>query len=150
MTPRELEILQTIYQLGGQCSLQAISRKTGLSVDYCFLISKVLLKINYISQIRKNIFILTSQGKILTERQDNLKTSQAPTLMEIAHNIGSQIELPSSTVPKIRLDYREFSQLSSYIVQPNFKRSKMAKREEVKEIQKNIKRLTFINSTTKI
>ena len=108
------------------------------------------MKINYINQIGKNIFILTSQGKILTERQDNLKTSQAPTLMEIAHNIGSQIELPSSTVPKIRLDYREFSQLSSYIVQPNFKRSKMAKREEVKEIQKNIKRLTFINSTTKI
>lgn len=150
MTPRELEILQTIYQLGGQCSLQAISRKTGLSVDYCLLISKVLLKINYINQIRKNIFILTSQGKTLTERRDNLKTSQALTLTEIAHNIGCQTELPSSSVPKIHIDYRGFSQPSSYIVQHNFKRSKMAKREEVKEIQKNIKRLTFINSAAKI
>ena len=150
MTPRELEILQTVYQLGGQCSLQAISRKTGLSVDYCLLISKALLKANYINQIGKNIFILTSQGKRLTERQDNLKTSQAPTLMEVAHNLGSQIELPSSSVPKIHLDYGGFSQPSAYIVQPIFKRSKIAKRAEVKEIQRNIKRLKFINSTAKI
>lgn len=69
MTSRELEILNTIYRLGGQCSGRIISKETGLSPDYAFLIAKGLLKRKLIKKIANNVFILTAKGKSFLEHK---------------------------------------------------------------------------------
>ena len=69
MTSRELEILNIIYRLGCQCSMRLISKETGLSPDYVFLITKKLIDQKLIKKIANNVFILTANGRSFLERK---------------------------------------------------------------------------------
>lgn len=88
MTPRELEILHTVYQLGGQCSMRAISRKTGLSLDYSYVLFHALLRQHLLAQTASCLFALTAQGRLVVERRSKRGETAGLDLAEAARLVN--------------------------------------------------------------
>lgn len=147
MTPRELEVLHAIYRLGGQCSIQKISKEVGLSSDYTFLISKGLLKQSIIKKIAKNVFILTTSGRSFLEHvRDGSEEKKTPTLIEVSRSLDNGVESPSFD-PEIRFINKEFTSNELYPVEHNLSRDITTQVADARSIQKSIRRLTFVNRT---
>ncbi len=88
MTSRELEILNTIEQLGGQVSLRAISKKTGLSIDYSHELSHALLRQHLLEQTASQLLVLTSQGRLVVERRSRRGETAGLGLAEVSRLIN--------------------------------------------------------------
>lgn len=146
MTSRELEILYTIYQLGGQCSMRKISQETGLSPDYTFLISKVLLNRKLIKKTAHNVFILTMSGKSLFKhlRDGSEGRKKTPTLIKVSHSFSGGVE-PPTFKPEIHFINKEFMSEEPRIIEHNLSKCPITEVVDAKLIQKSIKRLTFVN-----
>lgn len=156
MTSRELETLNIIYRLGGQCSTQMVSKETGLSSDYTFLISQELLNQKLIKKTANNIFILTASGRSLLGRsRDALEgKKKTPTLIEVSRSFGSGVK-PASFEPEISFINPEaipsgcygagkgFAVGESALVEHNLSKSQVAEKADAQSIQKSIKRLIF-------
>ena len=146
MTSRELEILNIIYQLGGRCSMRIISKETGLSTDYTFLISKGLLNRKLIKKTANNVFILTISGKSLLERSRDGSEGKKkiPTLIEVSRSFGSEVESPSFE-PEINFINREFMSEQSRLTDHNLGKGQITEVADAQSIQKSLKRLTFVS-----
>ena len=146
MTPRELEILNIIYRLGNQCSLRIISKETGLSTDYSFLISKGLLNQRLIKKTANNVFILTTSGKSLFERlrDGSEEKKKRPTLIEISSSFGSKVE-PPSFEPEISFIDKGFVAGEPVITEHNLDKGLTTEVANARSVQKSIRRLTFVN-----
>jgi len=70
--------------------MRLISKETGLSPDYAFLIAKKLLGQKLIKKIANNIFILTANGRSLLERRRGSleRKIKPPALLTVSHNLG--------------------------------------------------------------
>ena len=88
MTSRELEILNTIEQLGGQASRRAISKKTGLSLDYSQVLSQALLRQHLLAQTASRLFALTAQGRLVVERRSKGRETAGLGLAEVSRLIN--------------------------------------------------------------
>jgi predicted transcriptional regulator len=151
MTPRELEILHTIYRLGGQCSIRKMSKEVSLSSDYTFLISTGLLKQKLIKKIANNVFILTASGMSFLEHLRNgSQEKKTPILIEVSRSFDSGVEVPSFD-PEIHFINPEAIPSGCYgagkelIVEHNLGRDPITQVADARSIQKSIKRLTFVN-----
>lgn len=145
MTSRELEILNTIYQLGGQAVLRIISKGTGLSSDYIYLISRELLKRKLIGLIANNIFVLTAKGKLFLERsRSNQKERMGSSLREVALSFGRQSK-PLSSALEVSFINQEMVSEPSYLLEHNLGRSQTIESTSARAVQASIKRLTTVN-----
>jgi hypothetical protein len=143
MTSRESEILTTIYQLGGRCSIRTISKKTGLSPDYSYLISKGLLMRKLMKRIATNIFVLTPKGKMVLERSRNdAGEANVSTLAEIALGFNDRNKTSSSEIKFIN---KKLPSEQPCLIEHNLNRSQITERANARQIAINIKRLTFTN-----
>ena len=88
MTSRELEILNTIEQLGGQASRRAISKKTGLSLDYSQVLSQALLRQHLLARTARQLFALTVQGRLAIERRERVGETAGLDLAEVSRLIN--------------------------------------------------------------
>lgn len=138
MTSRELEILDIIYQIGGQCSLRLISKETGLSSEYAFLIAKGLLKQKLIKKIANNVFILTAKGGSFLEHRT------PPTLIAVSRGFGNKIELPAFE-PETHFMSRKFMAEQPCLTEHNLDKDPTTEVADARSIQKSLKRLIFIN-----
>ncbi len=146
MTSRELEILNTIYRLGGQCSGRKISKEAGLSPDYTFLISKGLLNQKLIKKTANNVFILTTSGRSLLERSRNdPEMKKIPTLIEVSRSFGSKVE-PPFFKPEISFIKREFMSEQPHLTEHNLGKGQITEVADAQLIQKSLKRLTHQRS----
>lgn len=142
MTSRELEILNIIYRLGGQCSGRKISKEAGLSPDYTFLISKGLRNRKLIKKIANNVFVLTNNGRSLLENsRDGSKEKKTPTLIEVSCSFCSAVE-PPSFEPEISFTSREFMSEQPHLTEHNLDKGQITEMTDAQSIQKSIKRLT--------
>ena len=150
MTPRELEILHTIYRLGGQCSIRKMSKEVGLSSNYTFLISKGLLKQRLIKKIANSVLILTTGGRSFLEhsRDGSEGKKKTPTLIAVSRSFGNEVEL-SSFEPEIHFINPEAIPSGRYGAgkkfEHNLSRDITTQVADARSIQKSIKRLTFVN-----
>ncbi len=145
MTSRELEILNIIYQVGGQCSTRKISKEMNLSPDYAFLISKGLLKQKLIKKTANNVFILTINGRSLLERSSGgSEEKKTPTLVEVSRSFDSKND-PPSLDPEIHFINRELTPDQLYPIEHNLDKNQNTEVADARSIQKSIKRLTFVN-----
>ena len=144
MTSRELEILNIIYRLGGQCSGQKISKEASLSLDYTFLISKGLLNRKLINKTANNVFILTTSGRSLLEHSRDGSERKTPTLIEVSRSFGNEVETLSSE-PEINFINREFMSEQPHLIEHNLGKEQSTEVADAQSIQKSIKRLTFVN-----
>lgn len=145
MTSRELEILNTIYRLGGSGSLRMISKEMGLSSDYTFLISRELLTQKLVKKAAGNAFILTNSGRSLLESsRGGSGGKNTPTLIEVSHSFGSEVE-PPTFPPEIRFIKKEFMSEEPYLTEHNLDQGQITEVADARSIQKNIKRLTLAN-----
>lgn len=145
MTSRELEILNTIYRLGGQCSMRKITKETCLSSDYASLISKELLKQKLLKKTANNVFILTTSGRSLLERSRNgLEGGKNPTLIEVSRSFESKVKLPSFE-PEINFINREFISEQPRLIEHNLGKGQITEMADAQSIQKSLKRLTFVD-----
>ena len=143
MTSRELEILNTIYRLGGQCSMRKITKETCLSPDYASLISKELLKQKLLKKTANNVFILTTSGRSLLERsRDGLEGGKTPTLIEVSRSFESKVKLPSFE-PEINFINREFIPKQPRLIEHNLGKGQITEMADAQSIQKSLKRLTL-------
>lgn len=141
MTSRELEILNIIYRLGGQCSRRILSKETGLSSDYTFLISKGLLNQKLIKKTANNVFILSARGRLLLEqRGDQGSKKKTPTLIEVSRSFGTEVE-PPTFPPEIHFIKKEFMSERPYLTEHNLGKGQITEVADARSIQKNIKRL---------
>lgn len=165
MTPRESEILNIIYRLGGQCSLQVISKKTGLGFGYVFLISKGLLNQKLIKKTANNVFVLTISGRSLLEcsRDASEGKKKTPIFLGIPrsfgrssphliHRCGSEVE-PSSFEPEISFISPEaipsgchgvgkgFVIGQPYLTEHNLSKGQITEVADARSIQKSLRRL---------
>lgn len=145
MTSRELEILNIIYQSGGRASMRTISKKAGLSFGYTHLVSKALLVGNLIKQNGNNVFVLTSSGKSTLEKRHDSKQEKVPILVEVARSLDNQIEV-SPPVPEISFVNKELTP-QSYLMEHNLDKGQITEFADAGQIQKSIKRLTFVKKS---
>lgn len=133
MTSRELEIINTIYQSGGRCSIRAISKKIRVGYDYGYLILKALLKEKLVEKQGNNVFILTSEGKSLIKQSERAKEqvffkNQAmfsPSFSEEANFIKKDLKGQS--------------------IEHNFNKAEhIIETEDAEQIQTSVNRLTFV------
>ncbi len=89
MTPREMEVLQILHRLGGQCTIGAVSKKIGLSANYCYVLFKTLTKQALTREIANNVFMLTFRGQSLLEELKTSKGKSAADFPAIAVRVGS-------------------------------------------------------------
>jgi len=142
MTSRELEILNIIYRLGGQCSMRVISKETGLSSGYASLILGELLNQKLVKRTANNVFILTASGRSLLERsRDASEGKKIPTLIEVSRSFGREVESPSFE-PEISFINREFMSERPHLTEHNLDKGQITEKADAKSIQKSIKRLT--------
>ncbi|MCX6813529.1 MAG: hypothetical protein NTV77_03590 [Candidatus Azambacteria bacterium] len=145
MTSRELEILNTIYRLGGQCSMRKITKETCLSPDYASLISKELLKQKLLKKTANNVFILTTIGRSLLERsRDGSEGGKTPTLIEVSRSFENKVKLPSFE-PEINFINREFIPDQPRLIEHNLGKDQITEMADAQSIQKSLKRLTFVD-----
>lgn len=147
MTSRELEILNIIHRLGGQCSLRVISKEMGLSSDYAYLISKGLLNQKLIKKIANNILLLTLRGRSLLERsRDDLeKKRKTPILIEVSRSFGKEVETTPSFKPEISFINKGFAVGEPVLTEHNLGAAVVIEVANARLIQKSVKRLTFVN-----
>lgn len=101
MTPRELQIINTIYQLGGQASFGAISKKTGLSLEYSRELAKVLLRQRFLEQPTSRILVLTARGRsLVAERPATAAGTALLGLAEVASLVRRQTGLAPTLPPE--------------------------------------------------
>jgi len=141
MISRELEILNIIHRLGGQCSKRIISKEMRLSPDYIFLIAKKLLDRKLIKKIANNAFILTVGGRSFLERgrggsEGKTKTS---SLMAVSRSFDGGVELPSFN-PEIHF-INPAERLC--LVEHNLGKDLTIEVTDARSIQKSLKRLAF-------
>lgn len=127
MTSRELEILNIIYRLGGRCSMRLISKETGLSSDYAFLITKKLLDQKLIKKIANNVFILTANGRSFLEHKIHFINPEA--IPSGCHGAG-----------------REFMAGEPRFTEHNLGKGPTTEVADARSIQKILKRLTTAKS----
>lgn len=125
MTPRELEVLHTIYRLGGQCSIRKMSKEVSLSSDYTFLISTGLLKQKLIKRIANNVCILTTSGRLYLEHFINPEAIPSG-----CYGAGKEL-------------------MQGQLVKHNLSRGLTTQVADARSIQKSIRRLTFVNPVRK-
>jgi len=142
MTSRESEILNIIYQSGGQCSMRKISKETGLSPDYAFLVAKDLLKQKLIKKIANDVFILTSSGRLLLGRLRDSLERKIPTLIKVFRSFDTEVE-PPPFEPEIHFISREFMSEQPYLTEHNLGKGQITEMADAQSIQKSIKRLTI-------
>lgn len=144
MTSRELEILNSIHQSGGRCSLRKINKATGLSLDYAFLISKVLLKRGLIKKNGQNVFILTNSGRLLVDSsRDDLEESKPSTLIKVARSFGNEVKL-LLLEPEINFIKREFTREYPRLAEHNLSKGTIIEVANAGLIQKSIQRLSKV------
>ncbi len=145
MTSRESEILNIIYRSGSQCSMRKISKETGLSSDYAFLIAEGLLNQKLIKRTANDVFILTGSGRLLLGRlRDGSGRKKTPTLIEVSRSFGSEVE-PPFFEPEIHFISREFMSEQPYLIENNLGKGQITEKADARSIQKSLRRLTFVN-----
>jgi hypothetical protein len=144
MTPRELEILNTIYQSGGQCSVPTVGKKTALSPEYIRLISKELLKQKLVKKIGNNILVLTSSGRSFVEwRCGSQGSKKMLTLAEVAHSFGKEVQSPLVKA-EIAFVNEKFTVEQPRLIEYNLGKDLIIEVANGESIQTNIKRLTSV------
>lgn len=144
MTSRESEILNSIYLLGGRCSMRTISKETGLSSDYTSLVSGELLNKKLIRRTANNVFILTNSGRSLLEHARDGSERNIPILIEVSRSFVSEVE-PPSFGPEIHFVNKEFMSEQPCLTEHNLGKRQITEMADAQSIQKSLKRLTFVN-----
>ncbi len=135
--------------------MRKISKETGLSSDYAFLIAKGLLKQRLIKKIANDVFILTNSGRLLLGRlRDNSERKKVPTLIEVSRSFDREVEPPSFD-PEIHFISpeaipsgcygagREFTANQLYPIEHNLGKGQITEKADARSIQKSLKRLIF-------
>ena len=65
MTTNELKILSTIWNWGGEASLNIIAREAGISINYANLLCESLGREDFIDFLHSKLCKIKSKGKIL-------------------------------------------------------------------------------------
>lgn len=149
MTPRELQVLNTIYQLGGQASLGAISKKTGLSLVYSRGLAQVLLKQRLLDQPASQLLALTAEGWSLVEkRRGKVGETAVLGLAEVARLVsrqtGSAPTLPPNPEPNF-FSSRFMEEPVSFI-KHDLNKNQTVELENTRSIQAGIDGLISMNS----
>ncbi len=144
MTPREFEILNTMYQLGGSASAQAISKKTGLSLLYSQVLSQALLKQRLLEQTANRLFVLTAQGRLVVGRRSKVGETSALGLTEAAHLVSRH----TSILPILPLEpsflSEKFMEEPVSFIQHNFNKNQTVELADTRSIQAGIDGLISI------
>lgn len=147
MTPRELEILHTVYQLGGQSSLRAISKKTGLSLDYNRGLAKVLLRQHLLEQTASRLLALTVQGRsFVVERCGIAGETAGLGLSEVARLVSRQTGMAPVLPPEPSFFSPGFIEEPVSFVKHDFNKNQTVELIDAQSIQAGINGLISINS----
>lgn len=150
MTPRELQVLKAIYQLGGQAALGAISKKTGLSLDYSRELAKVLLKQRLLDQPANRLLVLTAEGRLLIAEQR--ATSPETTtlgLAAVARLVSRQTSLAPILPPEPSFFSSKFMEEPAAFVTHDLDKNQTVELEDTRSIQAGIDGLISIKSKIK-
>ena len=123
--------------------MRKISKETGLSSNYAFLIAKGLLKQRLIKKIANDVFILTNNGRsFLERRRGRLEMKKnIPTLLAVARSFGGEIEqLPFN--PENQFINKEFMLKQPCLTEHNLDKDITIEVVPAQSIQKSLKRLT--------
>jgi|GEM_PF-1912095 len=147
MTSRELQVLKAIYQLGGQASLGAISKKNGLSLDYSRGLAKVLLRQHLLDQPANRLFVLTAQGRLLVA-ESPMKAEEAPifSLAEAACLVSRQTNLASTLPSESGWFSSRFLEEPVSFTKHGLNKNQTVELEEARSVQAGIDGLISINS----
>lgn len=146
MTPRELEILHTIYQLGGQASPWSISKKTGLSLVYSRGLSQALLRQHLLEQTASQLFALTTQGRLLIERRGKVGEATTLSLAEVARLISRQTGIAPMLPPEPSFLSEKFIEEPVSFVKHDLNKNQAVELVDARSIQAGIDGLISINS----
>lgn len=124
--------------------MRKISKETGLSPDYAFLVVKDLLKQKLIKKIANDVFILTSSGRLLLGRLRDSLERKTPTLIKVFRSFDTEVE-PPPFEPEIHFISRELMSEQPYITEHNLGKGQITEMANAHSIQKSIKRLTTAN-----
>lgn len=147
MTPRELQVLNTIYQLGGQASLGAISKKTGLSLVYSRGLAQVLLKQRLLDQPASQLLALTAQGRsLVAERCGKVGETAALGLAEVARLVSRQTGVSPTLPTEPSFLSEKFSEEPVSFIKHDLNKNQTVELENTRSIQAGIDGLISINS----
>ncbi len=147
MTPRELQVLKIIYQLGGQASLRMISKKTGLSLDYSRELAKFLLRKHFLSQPTSRLLALTVQGRLLiTGRPARTEETAIFGLAKAARMVSQQTDIAPTLPPEPNWFSPEFVEEPASFIKHDLNKNQTIELEDTRSIQAGIAGLISINS----
>lgn len=146
MTPRESEILHTVYQLGGQASVRTVSKKTGLSLNYSHVLSQALLRQHLLEQTAGQLFTITAQGRLLVERRGKAGETAGLGLTEAARLISRQTGISSMLPPEPSFLSAKFSEEPVSFVKHALNKNQTVELVDARSIQAGINGLISINS----
>lgn len=146
MTPRELEMLHTMYQLGGQASMRAISKKMGLSLDYSRVLSQVLLRQHLLEQTAGRLLTVTAQGRLLVERRSKGGETEILGLTEAARLVSRHTGISPTLPPESSFLSAELGEEPVSFVQHNLNKNQTIELADARSIEAGIDGLISINS----
>lgn len=149
MTPRELQVLNTIYQLGGQASLGAISKKTGLSLVYSRGLAQVLLKQRLLDQPASQLLVLTTQGRsLVAERRGKVGETAGLGLVEVARLVSRQTGSAPTLPPDLEPNFfsSRFMEEPVSFIKHDLNKNQTVELENTRSIQAGIDGLISMNS----
>ncbi len=146
MTPRELQLLNTIYQLGGQASMRAVGKKTGLSLDYSRMLSQALLRQHLLEQTASRLLALTIQGRLLVERHNKAGETAAIGLEEAARLVSRQTDSLPALPPEQSFFSPGFIEKPVSFVRHDLNKNQTVELVDARSIQAGIDGLISINS----
>lgn len=150
MTPRELQIINTIYKLGGKASLGAISKKTGLSLDYSRGLAKVLLRQRLLDQPTSRLLVLTAKGMLLVKgRPATVEETVAFNLAEVASMVGRQTGLAPALPPELNFFNLRLMEEPVSFIKHDLNKNQTIELEGTRSIQAGIDGLISIKSKIK-
>lgn len=150
MTPRELQIINTIYQLGGQATLGAISKKTGLSLDYSRGLAKVLLRTRLLDQPASRLLVLTAKGMLLVKgRPAIVEETVAFGLAEVASMVSRQIGPAPALPPEPNFFSPRLMEEPVSFIKHGLNKNQTVELEDTRLIQASIDGLISIKSKIK-
>ena len=76
MTTNELRVLEIIWNLGGEASLDTIARSAGISTEYARLICNNLGRHDYIDFLHSKLAVLRGKGKLEAAKRKVNKPSK--------------------------------------------------------------------------
>ena len=144
MTPRELEILHAMYQLGGQASTRAISKKTGLSLDYSRMLSQALSRQHLLEQTAGQLLTLTTQGRLAGERRSKVGETAVFGLTEVARLVSRQTATSPTIPPESSFLSGGFSEEPVSFVQHDLNKNQAVELADARSIQPGINGLISI------